>query len=412
MLLLIILLTACILMICSSKKAVSAAGKVLLLILLAFVFLFSGIFLSFVIPWNLGTMASRNLIQMILTLFLVFLFVVFLLFRGTRKKRFLVPAAVLLGVVMLMNGYSAYEASLPKLTENSRSRLIHYDPCPGAGKESGDRLAVLDHPASLTLSGKLPKLDGATALYPVYSAFFRAVYPESAVQDFKKYLTCTTTSGAYGSLILGGTDIIFVAEASKRQAEAARESGVELVFTPIGREAFVFVVNSRNPVRGLTIDEIRSIYSGKTVSWHDFGVRVPGRITAFQREEGSGSQTAFEKMILPRSEMMPPLEETVQSLMEGLVTSVADYRNYPGAIGYSFRFYCTEMLSGKKIRLLDINGVSPTKENIANGTYPLTGQFYAVTRADADENVKAFLEWMQGPEGQELVERTGYTPLN
>lgn len=98
--------------------------------------------------------------------------------------------------------------------------------------------------------------------------------------------------------------------------------------------------------------------------------------------------------------------------MGGLYEKVADYRNFRNAIGYSFRYYCTSMLGGKGIKLLSINGISPTPEHIADGTYPLSGQFYAVTRADAGENVQAFLTWMTGSQGQELIRRVGYTPLN
>ena len=62
-----------------------------------------------------------------------------------------------------------------------------------------------------------------------------------------------------------------------------------------------------------------------------------------------------------------------------------------------------------RIRLLSVNGVSPTRENIENGSYPLADCFYAVTRSDADENTLALYEWICGPQGQALVEMTGYT---
>ena len=69
-------------------------------------------------------------------------------------------------------------------------------------------------------------------------------------------------------------------------------------------------------------------------------------------------------------------------------------------------------MGGYKVKLLAINGVEPTIENIENGTYPLASSFYAVTRSDADENTRALVEWICGPQGQALVEKTGYTPIN
>lgn len=106
--------------------------------------------------------------------------------------------------------------------------------------------------------------------------------------------------------------------------------------------------------------------------------------------------------------MDPPAEDRVAG-MGGIITETADYRNHPQAIGYSFRFFATEMNDTDGIRLLAIDGVEPTRENIANDTYPLSSEFYAITRVgEDDENVATLVEWMIGPEGQTIVERTGY----
>ena len=110
--------------------------------------------------------------------------------------------------------------------------------------------------------------------------------------------------------------------------------------------------------------------------------------------------------------LMEAPKEDVVSGMGGIITRTADYRNYKNAIGYSFRFYSTEMVKNDMIKLLCINGVAPTLENIENGTYPIGGDFYAVTRSDADENTLKLLEWVLSSQGQELVEKTGYTPIN
>lgn len=96
--------------------------------------------------------------------------------------------------------------------------------------------------------------------------------------------------------------------------------------------------------------------------------------------------------------------------MGGIINTVADYKNFKNAIGFSFRFYCTEMVNNNQIKLLGVNGVKPTEENVENGSYPISNSFFAVTRKDKTENTARFLEWMQGEQGRELVEKTGYTP--
>lgn len=318
------------------------------------------------------------------------------------KKRYILPLAAVLLVGIVLYARTLYIGSIPVVSNKDTAGYSPYD----------ERLIPyeLKEPSSLQLKNALPKLDGATALYPVYASFFRAVYPQ--MEEWNSFLRCSTTSGAYDRIIDGSADIIFVAEASQEQAAKAAEQGVELKYTPIGSEAFVFIVNSRNPLKNITVDNIRRIYRGEITSWDQLGVKGMGKILAFQRSKGSGSQTAFEKLIARGEEMPVAQTEEVIDAMGGLYDKIADYRNFRNAIGYSFRYYCTEMLGGEQIRILSINGIDPTPEHIADGTYPFTGHFYAVTRSDADENTARFLDWITGKQGQQIISNVGYLPLS
>ena len=273
---------------------------------------------------------------------------------------------------------------------------------------------TLEEPAALQFAANPPKMDGATALYPVYAAFAQAVYPASladlSVTEQMEYVDCSTTTLAYKNIVDGGADIIFVAGPSAKQEEYAKEKGVELIYTPIGREAFVFFVNPGNPLNSLTIPQIRGIYSGEITRWEELGAPGLGGILAFQRSIGSGSQTALYT-VMGDTPLMEPPTENVYGSMGGIVEAASDYKNFKNAIGYSFRFYCTELKKGFDVKLLALNGIAPTRENIENGTYPIASYFYAVTRADADENTRALLAWIQGPQGQTLIDQTGYTPV-
>jgi phosphate transport system substrate-binding protein len=101
---------------------------------------------------------------------------------------------------------------------------------------------VLDTVATLKLETDLPLLDGATALYPLYSAFAQAVYPEKNYNLYNSEVTCSNTIGSYQKLIDKKVDIIFVAPPSKEQLGEAERAGVNFRYTPIGKEAFVFFV--------------------------------------------------------------------------------------------------------------------------------------------------------------------------
>ena len=95
--------------------------------------------------------------------------------------------------------------------------------------------------------------------------------------------------------------------------------------------------------------------------------------------------------------------------MGGIISQTADYKNFKNAIGFSFRFYCTEMVKENQIKLLSLNGVYPDITTIENGTYPIASEFYAVTRKDASDNTKHLVAWILGRQGQWIIEETGYT---
>ncbi len=329
------------------------------------------------------------------------------------KKKFILLFCSLLPLLMFFGiGYAnvleRVERKIPTVSIDEHEILEQYSP-----NKAESLVATLDEESTLQLKDNLPRMDGATALYPVYAAFAKAVYPRKSIGSpyaNSGHVICSTTSSAYEKIIQGDADIIFVAAPSQEQEEAAKRAGVTLNFTPIGKEAFVFFVNSKNPIENLSVEQIQGIYSGSITEWESLGVKHFGSIRPFQREEGSGSQSALQRMMgnIPIRE--PEMREIVY-LMTGIMMEVADYKNYKNSIGYSFRFFSTEMVKNGKIKLLSLNGVYPSKESIADGSYPVASEFYAVTRSDADENTKALLAWIQGPQGQELVEKTGYNPL-
>ncbi len=306
--------------------------------------------------------------------------------------------------------------NIPTVSEGD-NLLVSYAPY-----AEDSKVVTLDEESELVIEENIPVMDGATALYPIYSSFAKAVYPKELIDDIvtknrnvtqikeNDYLKCKTTVEAYYNIVTGDADIIFAALPSDEQKQFAKENGVELVYTPIGKEAFVFFVNSKNPINNITIEEIQKVYSGEITQWGKLGVRGFGKIKAFQRDKGSGSQSTLEKLMAGQNLMTPPKEDVIDG-MGGIIKQTADYKNFKNAIGYSFRFYSTEMVKNNKIKLLSVNGVYPNLENIENSTYPIASYFYAVTRSDADENVLKLLEWIKGEQGQKIIEMSGYTPL-
>ena len=336
------------------------------------------------------------------------------------KRLWLVLLAVTVGCGVYV-GFGLYNDSIPVM-EDRDSLIYQYEPF-----AEGTKAVYLDEEATLKFETPTIDMDGATALYPVYSAFVQAVYPEGKydIYDYKYneedgygQVTCTGTIEAYERLIQGKTDIIFCAAPSQDQLALAERMGVQLHLTPIGKEAFVFFVNSENPVEGLTVEEIQGIYTGDITNWRELGGKHQ-RIRPYQRAENSGSQSALLRLMEGLPLMEPEKEDRIAG-MGGIITQVASYRNHKNAIGFSFRFYSTEMVENEQIRLLSLNGVAPTKETIRSGEYPISSNFFAITASPIGEpapeernaDLRALLDWILSDQGQQLIEETGYVGVN
>jgi phosphate transport system substrate-binding protein len=282
----------------------------------------------------------------------------------------------------------------------------------------GTKVVVLPETATLKFENNLPKIDGATALYPLYASFVQAVYPigdyfynsRGTLETYEEPIVgASSTPRAYRNLIEGNADVIFCARPSGEQIEMANEKGLEFKMIPIGKEAFVFFVNIHNPVPNLSTEQIINIYSGQITNWSELGGRRDN-IMVYQRPKNSGSQTMLET-IMGDVQIIEPLTENVLTFMLDIVNKTADFRNYKNALGYSFLFYTTQMVRNDKIKLLSINNIFPSNETIQNSTYPYSNEFYAITTNTENENVNKFIEWILGEQGQYIVERTGYVPI-
>lgn len=304
--------------------------------------------------------------------------------------------------IAIYEGMNAYQNSFGQVSDEAD--MFEYQPF-----EKESNLATLNEPATLKLEEDLPVLDGATALYPIYAAFAQAVYPEKHYPHHDSEVMVNTTPDAFMNLIDGRADIIFAAGPSEKQVQDAEQAGKELELTPIGKEAFVFFVSADNPVEELTIEQIQDIYSGKVANWKELGGKDE-KIRAYQRPEGSGSQTALLRLMGDVPLMEAPEEDLVDG-MGGIIAETAVYRNYNNAIGFSYRYFSTEMVDNHSIRHLRIEGVYPDVDSIRNGEYPIAADFYAITAGSVNPNTERLIDWILSEQGQFLIKETGYVSL-
>lgn len=276
--------------------------------------------------------------------------------------------------------------------------------------EKDSDLARIDSSLHFEEGDDLPVLDGAAALVPVYASVIDNCYPEGCVtfeggvfDDDNKYgenfapgsaMQYQNTIRGFNAVVDGSTDLFFTAHPNAEQMQYAEEHGVELEIVPIGMEAFVFFVNADNPVDDLTTDQIRAIYRNEITNWNEVG--GPNRlINPVTRVTGSGSQSMMDRF-----------------MEDSMLTRRNPLSIFGGSIGYSFRYYLTGLVGNDGVKMLSVNGVYPDAENIRNGSYPISTNFYVVYRSDNDNpNVQALVDWLVSEEGQEMIEQTGYVGL-
>lgn len=217
------------------------------------------------------------------------------------------------------------------------------------------------------------------------------------------------THQAYMHLIDGSFSLVFEARKPiEIELEAAREAGVELEVTPIAMDAFVFLLNRENPLEGLTLEQIRRIYTGEIAQWSEVG-GAEQKIKAYTRNETSGSQGLMRELVIGDDEMIEG-DDMMASTMMGPVNSLA---GDPWGIGYSVHYYMAFMAPMHSIRLAEIDGVAPTSETIRSGEYPLCSEVYAVIRADEAEESPArkLRDWLLTEYGQRVIAESGYVPI-
>lgn len=163
---------------------------------------------------------------------------------------------------------------------------------------------------------------------------------------------------------------------------------------PIGQDGIAVIVHPGMSVDSLTTPQLRDIFQGRFSRWD--AVRGPNTpITVISREEGSGTRAEFERLVMGRRATSPNARIVPSSL--AVVESVLAT---PGSIGYVSMSY----LNGQT-KALRVDEVAPTLDNLLANRYPLRSTLYVVGLVPPEDEELALIIWMQGPEGQAVVQR-------
>ena len=319
------------------------------------------------------------------------------------KERIL---AVLLALALLLCGCTPQREEISQ-PESSESSFVESTPEQSTPEQSAPEVSE----EIAFLRENFPRIDGSTSLIPLEAGVRSAIFGKS-FDEAQKDVAHSTTWGSFKNLLEGKADLIFSTPISDEQQKMADEAGVKLEQVPVVKEAFVFVVNAKNPVDALSQQQIKDIYSGKITNWKQVG-GSDEPIIAYQRNTDSGSQN-YMIDFMGETPLMDAPTELRPGSMSGLMDVIAPNDGSLGSIGYSVYAYAADMYgTGDNIEFIKVDGAAPTKETIISGEYPLSSYNYAIFRADEPEEgaVRRLAEWMTSYDGQLAAAKAGYATV-
>ena len=271
------------------------------------------------------------------------------------------------------------------------------------------------------LDQQMPTIDGSTSTLPITQAVYSALFTNGSRHPANP-VTHSKSHASYERLINGEVDMLFASVYPASDILAlAEEKGVTLELIPIAHDAMVFFTNRDNPATGLTSEQISNIYVNNAYeNWSQIG-GPDALLYPYCRNNDSGSHAQMERHFLHGAEIHETIrQETTSYAMQSILTDVIDAQtNDPTgyALGYSIYYYYWNANSvlgtADHLKLLAIDGVAPTDESIADGSYPLSNNTYIVLRKDtpADAPARKLAAFMLTEAGQSCVQNAGYGPL-
>ena len=259
--------------------------------------------------------------------------------------------------------------------------------------------------------GEFPRLDGSTSTVPLGQAIASVLLGESR-EDVSDLVQFSKTTQSYRNLMNGSADLLIAAEPAETIWEEKEAQGFDWEMAPFAVDGLVFLVNADNPVDSLTTEQIQKIYTGEITNWSQVGGE-DREIVPFQRNATAGSQTAMIQQVMGELPLMDAPAEYVRGEMGDLIEAVAAYDNSPAAIGYTVYYYAEDMEMADGLKLLSVDGVSPSDETIRSGEYPFLNNYYVLTAAGLaeDDPAKVLYDWILSEEGQRLVAHEGYVSV-
>lgn len=207
---------------------------------------------------------------------------------------------------------------------------------------------------------------------------------------------------ASGEVSIGGT-CRHVIEKPETLTTLPEERRVQLI--PVAWDALVVIVHKDNPVDNITLDQLRDLYLGKITNWKQLGGRDAPIELYVRKGKISGVGRTLRELVFNDYD----IDFVAKHVVEESATLEKDMVLNPNGTGI------TGISSARKIKdiakILKLDGKEPSYENIKNGDYLLYRPLYMVTQMQKpDPEVRKFLEFVMGSEGQNIMRSVGTVP--
>ena len=224
-------------------------------------------------------------------------------------------------------------------------------------------------------------------------------------------MTIQVTGGGSGvgiaALINGGTDIC---EASRPMKDVEKDQvnkryGKAVQEIPVALDGLAIYVSQSNPIKEITQPQIKDIYTGKVTNWRELGGK-DAKIVAYGRENSSGTYQFFKEHVLGKEDFARDIQT-----LPGTGAIVNAVSKDAASIGYGGIAYASGIRVVPVRKDEKSEPFTPSLATVKSGQYPLSRNLFFYTVGEPSGNVKTFIDWVLGPEGQKLCETVGYYPI-
>jgi len=252
-------------------------------------------------------------------------------------------------------------------------------------------------------------LDGSTTVGPIAKAF--AEYYMSQNPGVNVTVNESGSGNGAKSLINGVCDIANMSRFMKdNEFKAAVEGGVFPVAHVVAMDGLPVLVHPSNPVKAMTLSQVRDIYMGKITNWKEVG--GPDKdIVVITRDTNSGTYETFHNLVMTHKVAGEKVKEKIKEGAEYVGSNGAvrqRVQSTPAAIGYAGLGFVD-----KTVKALEIDDVYPTADTVSSGKYPIARPLFMFTNGypKLGSHVHAFVTLHLGEKGQEIIEDIGFVPV-